>query len=197
MTRHALLALLTATALLAASCDDGGGRSRSRRSRRDDDDGHEQDRARRDDARTQADPPQPPRTDAEAPAPPDGGEATDGDRAATEEALRRIFAEHERGELFAIDARKLVGRWQTQTPVAQVTLTLEANGQFGLVMTNPMWMSPEHLVGTYKVVPGNRLILRYAGNVLPEETSTVRMPDANTLVLETEGHPTLEYQRVQ
>ena len=81
--------------------------------------------------------------------------------------------------------------------MAQVTLTLEANGQFGLVMTNPMWMGPEHLVGTYRAAPGNKLILRYAGNVLPEETSTMRMPDANTLILETEGQPTLQYRRVE
>jgi len=190
MRLRTMLTLAATAALLLASCDDGGGRSRSRRSRRDDDDrGREE--TQREDARTQAGPPQPPRTGADAPVPPDG------DRAATEEALRRIFEEHERGELFAIEARKIVGTWRTDTPVAQVTLTFEANGQFGLVMANPMWLGPEHLVGTYKAAPGNKLILRYAGNVLPEETSTMRMPDANTLMLETEGQPTLQYRRVQ
>jgi hypothetical protein len=107
------------------------------------------------------------------------------------QAERREEPEEDR-----LDPRALVGVWTTNAPVGQVTLTLQADGNFILEMLSPYAAMPARYYGSYELA-GNRLTLKYGGGMMPDDTSIVHMPDPNLLIAKGLTGVTQEYRRVQ
>lgn len=95
-----------------------------------------------------------------------------------------------------LDPRALVGVWTTNAQVGQVTLALQADGNFIMEVTSPYAVVPARYYGSYTVA-GNRLTLKYGGGMMPDDTSVVHMPNNNLLVAKGITGLSLEYRRVQ
>jgi len=117
--------------------------------------------------------------------------AAQGDDGGARQAERREEPEEDR-----LDPRALVGVWTTNAPVGQVTLILQADGNFALEMTSPYAVVPARHYGRYTVA-GNRLTLKYGGGMMPDDTSIVHMPNPNLLIAKGLTGVTQEYRRVQ
>ena len=96
----------------------------------------------------------------------------------------------------AVDPRALVGVWTTNAQVGQVTLALQADGNFIMEMTSPYAAMPARYYGSY-TLQGSKLTLKYGGGMMPDDTSIIHMPNPNLLVAKGITGLSLEYRRVQ
>jgi len=95
-----------------------------------------------------------------------------------------------------VNPQALLGTWAHDAGGARVRLTIQPGGHFTVEIMTGTLLAPARSNGTY-TLEGDRLTLRYAGGIMPDDISTISMPEPNLLVFTGLTGIRREYRRAQ